>query len=128
MRGAGEHECAPDVHGQTDHTDHEHRARRRGRAGCRIGGSLRSTTAIGTDEEQQPVGLRREHLGPLEAVGMALGRRPLRERERTQRQPEREHVRGEMNRVGDQRQAAEQEPADELDNEKRRVGGQREEQ
>jgi hypothetical protein len=33
-----------------------------------------------------------------------------------------------MNRVGDEREAAEEEAADELDNEKRRVGGERDEQ
>jgi hypothetical protein len=33
-----------------------------------------------------------------------------------------------MNRVGDEREAAEEEPADQLYNEKCRVGGQRDEQ
>jgi hypothetical protein len=33
-----------------------------------------------------------------------------------------------MDRVGNQREAAEQEPADELDEEKGRVGGERDEQ
>ena len=58
-----------------------------------------------------PLAWRREHLRPFEAVRVTLGRGPLRERERAQRQPEREHVRGEVYRVSDQRQAAEQEAA-----------------
>ena len=81
-----------------------------------------------TGEQQHAVGLRGEHLGPLEAVGVALGGRALRERERAEREAEREHVGGEVRGVGEQREAAEQEPAHELDHEKRRVRDERDEQ
>ena len=125
--GARQHRGTAHVDEQPDHAHHEHRAR------VEVFGASEPANCFHhhgdrADEEQQPVGLRREHFGPLEAVRMALGGRALRERERSERKPERQHVGGEMYRVGNQREAAEQEPAAELDDEKRRVGRERDEQ
>ena len=74
-----------------------------------------TTMATAPADEQQTVDFRGEHFGAVEAVGVTFGGRPLRERQRTQRQDQRQHVGGEVRRVGDQREAPEDEAADDLD-------------
>ena len=80
------------------------------------------------DHQEHAVGLRGEHLRSLEAEGVAFGRRALREDQRDQGQRERQHIGGHVRGVGEQRQAAEEVAADDLDHEEDRVGSQRDQQ
>ena len=63
---------------------------------------------------QQDVGRRGEDLHPVEPVGSLHGRRPLGQPDREQCQPEGRHVHEHVTCVGEQRQAARQEAADQL--------------
>ena len=79
--------------------------------GCGLASRRTASTTMATapDEEQHSVGLRREHFGPLETVRMPLGGGSLRERQCSQRQSEREHVGGQVHRVGVERQGCRRE-------------------
>ena len=122
VRGTTEHERATNVDQESCDTDAEHGTRIEILRVAEPANRFDPDTDC-TAEEQQTVDLGGEHLGALEAVGVALRGRPLRQGQRTQCEPEREHVGGEMDRVGDERQAPEQEPAHELDDEQHRVRG-----
>ncbi len=127
MRAARQHCGAADVDDETADADHEHRARvhvlRRAESPDRL-----DHDADRAGEQQHTVGLCGKHLGALEAERVAFGRRALRERERHEGETEREHVGGEMERVGDEGEAVEQQAADQLDDEKPRVRRERDEQ
>ena len=79
VRGAGERDRAHDVDDQTERR--RRRARRAASRSCGLPNRriASTTTTTAPAKSSSAVGLRDEHLGPLEPEGVALGRRPLRD-------------------------------------------------
>jgi hypothetical protein len=79
-------------------------------------------------EEEAAVRDGGEHLHAREAEALPVGRRPLRLETRRERDRERQHVHRHMRRIGEQREAMGDEPADSLEERERQQQQQRDEE